>query len=413
MFYIHKKINLLFFIKNNMIETTTNFTEQIKQDKRERIKNLPNLGKSERDMEEFLSFFEQSWINISTIREYLNKELLKWKTWLEWRNIFIEQFVTQLSFNEWKEKIIQDILEKWPFATPKDLSQAIADYIKSKMSYDWMEALFQITKIIDKLKITTNISNTRDFSEKKLNSLFLVLKRNWIELNNEVKNRVINANNNGNLKNEIIKVLTDFFDKNNWVKLTKYHLKKFKLILEDYKKENDITKLPTSIQKYLMDIEGYIKKNDIEWLSNYIFTNFKNDNFFRTVLHLFVLTKNYHKWMGYGNKREIYSLLEEVQTWVCRHYSIIMREVYNEIVKNWEWIKFSWESTMLYVLNDKNKHAYNLLAFDWANWNIEKQYIDITSYIIWWKLFKKTENVSNKQWEVWAKIEELERRISV
>lgn len=106
------------------------------------------------------------------------------------------------------------------------------------------------------------------------------------------------------------------------------------------------------------------------------------------------------------NTTEINDMLDNVRTWVCRHYSVMMREIYNEVINNWEWINFSWESEMMYVLNYKTKHAYNILMFDDENWDVNKQYLDVTSFILWKELFKSQDEISNIEWETWVKVDD-------
>lgn len=382
-----------------MTEVNNTFSESINEEKMDRIYNLPNPTKSNRDMNTFLDFFEKKWVNISTIRKFLDKELT-WTVIAKDKENIIEWLVTQLSLNDWKEIIISSILEKWPFNDPKDLIKTIAEYIKNKMHYDWVTALFSIRDL--EQSITWKYIFGDKIPDDNLAKLISGFRKRWINLDEKTENEMKKSNENWNLSNELYLLLIDYIWNEDYIWFNQYHLNLFWEIINDLKTKVSIQDLPWDFQLHINEIISFIELNDIKWFTDYFYSQFRENVWFRNFLVWLYQDGKYHQLLTIWNNSEVINMLEEVKTWVCRHYSVIMREIYNEIVKNKEWINFSWESTMLYVLNYERRHAYNILAYEWLNWNIEKKYLDITSFIGWGALFKKVEEIKNIKWEVWA-----------
>ena len=307
--------------------------------------------------------------------------------------------VTLLSLNEWKEQIISDIMEKWPFSSPRDLVIAIAEYIKSKMSYDAITPLFQAKRI----QMLLNKKYTLKVPDNIINNIIVLLEWEWIDLNKKMKRKLRDANQRWEFSEELISLLVDHFRTKDKIWFDFYHLKIFKQILEEFKNKIDINDLPKNFQEYIKDISKFISDNDVIWLENYFYSQFwENKNFSNFIMMLF-REMWYNDLMSIWNITSIQDMFNNVRIWVCRHYSIMMREIYNEILRKWEWINFSWESEILYVLNYQTSHAYNILIMDNQNWEPEKQYLDITSFIIWWwDLFKWKNDIKKIKWEMWV-----------
>ena len=379
-----------------MVETS-NFRERVDSEKMSRIGNLPTFSPDyKRDEEGFLNFFANNGINIDSLRLFLDTELENEQFPRERRKVIIEWMITLLSLNEWKEEIVSKVLERWPFDNPRELAQSIAEYIKNKMSYDAITALFSINEVGRSL----NTTYLWKIPEEVIENIFTTLESQWISIDDSVKEKLRLANESDNFIQEFISLLLNYYNQNDKIWFNEYHLELFRNILSNLKTRIDISELPENIQKYIGDILAFIDSNDTSGLENYFFTQSSNDNDFSNFIFGWLLREMwYGDLISLWNNTEIADMLQNVRTWVCRHYSIMMREIYNEIISRWEWINFSWESEMLYVLNHSTMHAYNILMIDWEE---QGQYLDVTSFITWRSLLKKPSEIKNIKWEVWA-----------
>jgi hypothetical protein len=318
-----------------------------------------------------------------------NKEALK----------VTDSCVTLLSLNEWKQEIIAEILKKWPFNSPEKLVEAIAEYMKAKLKYNWLIMLDLIDisygDYIDKAVWDGKLT------QERLNIIFKIIKALWIKDKN-IKNEIIIANKQSNkqkIKDILYKAFFDYFwDK---IDLTQYHLDLFKNVISEHKDENGEIQAPY-LEPFISDIDDICKKNDLKALNKYIKDNYKNSEFRKFLLN-FMTFHNELRLQNDTRLREVNQILNEVKVWVCRHFSVIMKEIYNEIVKNWDQVKFSQESTMIYVSNDSEQHAYNLLIYEDKDKIDKKVYIDMTSFINWWPLFIDTPPQKEQDWEIWVR----------
>lgn len=354
------------------------FSNLIALEKFNRIDNLPDFTNGKRDIEWFISFFQSQWIDIQSIRSFIRSE----SDWLiSNSDKLIESTITLLSLDEWKDTIVSAILERWPFSNPKDLVHEIALYIKSRLSYDKLTALLDLLK--NKLwKVSDKVLN-------EIVSNFQLDAKGALDLKN--------ANDNWTLDNAILKIRLEQLDSNTNIWFNYYSLSLFRELIDRLNRSKE--KLPENFKGYFKDISSFIDSNDPNWLEEYFSSQLLDDIWFKNfLLALCVESDLTNLWYN----TDINHMLENVGIWVCRHYSIMMREIYNEVIRNWEWIDFSWESTMIYVSESSSMHAYNLLVYD-EDWVIKKQYLDITQFIIWWKLFKKPSDIINIDWELWVK----------
>lgn len=378
------------------------FDNRVEAERQSRIGRLAdtNLNKFNKlKPSEITSFFKENKVSMESVRRFLNEKFWNGSPSNKEALKVTDSCVTLLSLNEWKQEIIAEILKKWPFNSPEKLVEAIAEYMKAKLKYNWLIMLDLIDisygDYIDKAVWDGKLT------QERLNIIFKIIKALWIKDKN-IKNEIIIANKQSNkqkIKDILYKAFFDYFwDK---IDLTQYHLDLFKNVISEHKDENGEIQAPY-LEPFISDIDDICKKNDLKALNKYIKDNYKNSEFRKFLLN-FMTFHNELRLQNDTRLREVNQILNEVKVWVCRHFSVIMKEIYNEIVKNWDQVKFSQESTMIYVSNDSEQHAYNLLIYEDKDKIDKKVYIDMTSFINWWPLFIDTPPQKEQDWEIWVR----------
>lgn len=147
------------------LKTDMWFDEYIKISKNSRINHLGELlYSSKSSLIKIMEFFQKKEINLDTCREFLRvKSQLNTKI----TDRIIEWLFTNLSLEKNKEQILNEVLKKWPFETPKGLAFAISEYIKENMTYDWITLLNQITKELNNITKVEKIQIIKKTGGKK------------------------------------------------------------------------------------------------------------------------------------------------------------------------------------------------------------------------------------------------------
>jgi hypothetical protein len=194
-----------------------------------------------------------------------------------------------------------------------------------------------------------------------------------------------------------------------WTKFTDLHLRSFWEVLK--KLEDDKTmgwagyiKLESgphlSVHKYVKELKVFIDKGDLEWFSNYMFNKISTDRNFITFINDIAI--KYPELIRLWSPQNMTDVLNN-WTWVCRHYAVIMRNLFNGIMsKWWKKVKFSKESHMYFVENKWMSHAYSVVTYPVDNGQTRELYVDVTDYVAsWWKgeiFFPKNYFSGSEKW---------------
>lgn len=393
----------------------SNFSSRVEEAKMERIWNLKDVFNKGRDYwvkemstDDIMEFFQKKWVNPDSLRNFLDKHVPEINSPAFNKTSIIEWLITGLSLNEWKQEIISEILKQWPFKDPEDLAFVIAKYIQSKMPYDGISALRQFH---DALSGSSGVDNygQMSFSEKSPDDIINVLRQAWIRLPDETIEKLKKSND---IKTDAQRLLVEWIQQKNVV-INEVHMKHFRELFQKLREKgiDNLFKDPA-----VMELEKIINNNDVKWFSDYIFQNFQDNNqeFMMLFSWLWGEALEYVPNIEMlWNQTEIKAMLKEVKTGVCRHYSIIMRELFNEIVRNGEGIEFDWKNTeMVYVLNQWQAHAYNVLLTEWKNWELQKSYLDVTRFIMGDNLFSDQKIPESRKYEeVWASAQKIDHNL--
>lgn len=349
------------------------FQNIINTEKIKRVTNLSLYVSSEWNTSDtgnnIYKHFKDKKVDSDSIEEYLKS---KWLT----KNI-ADNF-PNIKLDKWKEKIISDIENMWPFKNPEDLAKKIGQYIKNNMKYDaiiWLNFIWEKSD----LNITKDdIPFLEDTWKKKIYKL-----------------------PNLNSKKKKFEYLEKFYlNWLDWIWMNEYQINLIKDRIEhiDTKKLNEIEK------KYLIQLRQELNKSPTELLV-FLENKFKNDikDQFKSFFNK-IIAPIHDEMTNFWYSVQVQDYLEKYKLWVCRHFSVIQKEIYNEISK-----KHFVESTMIYIRTEQ--HAYNLLAYEKWNETIYK-YLDITRFIWWAELFFK-QWINEKRWgEIWAKNKSLDDNLS-
>lgn len=383
------------------------FSSRVNEEKMNRIGNLQDVirlvddERPEVSQSDIVEFFEVNGINPSTIRDFLQKHI---SLDSQYKEVIVEWMITHLSLNEWKQEIIQEIIKRWPFKNPKELSHAIAEYIQSKMPYDGIAALQQIVHV---LKNSGTWIENEVLLENSSGAENIIAYLRWLGIHLS-DNTIENLKNSTDLQQDAKDLLIQWIRQKNIV-INEHHMKLFS---DAFQKVRE--KFGNLENSSLLEFEKIIHNNDVQWFSDYIFReSARNDSdMFKILVGEFVMLNP--SILTLWNQKEVYTMLSEVKTGVCRHYAMIMREIYNEMMRSGEGILFNKKETeMIYVLNQKRQHAYNVLLSEDMNGELKKDYLDVTRFIMWKHLFSEEKNAeSRNQEEIWASVHMDENRIT-
>ncbi len=249
--------------------------------------------------------------------------------------------------------------------TPEALAQIIADYIKLNMKYDVITLIGKLGDIERSIKF-------------ECESLTTTLKEIWVsvppdklkmylagEINKkEFLSQTLTWQSYIWLSNEQMGQLTTLREKNG---------EKFKQV----SKGDD--------RKVVDQLESAIKHQDKQAVINVL-----RSNPFLTESLIYIQVEGKDKrTLNLNGEFSMYQLLKEIKVWVCRHYSIIAKELFEQCASSIAWEK---DSELVYVLNTQYSHAYNVLMKEESDWSISKKYLDITNYVQGQKL-RTDENV--------------------
>lgn len=395
------------------------FSQKVEQEKQSRILNIKNwLQEEERPLKltdyQIKEFFAQRWVNHQSISEFL--KLHYDANWVE--NV-IESKFPKLDFINWKEEIISDILAKWPFENPQDLVWAISNYIKENVTYNPITGFHYLRTTINKffldaienksyyewvLEKTTDLkkkqqlykklSTPKILPEKNLDHIMECFSGYKKSLPDNFRQLMFEANWTWKLREFLYKHLTMPFIDNDWIKFSEVHIKWIRDILTQM--ETD----PSYDQNTLLWLKKILDKNKPQELLSYCIKEYSNSDKFRTIFREI----HFKWWDNWNYSNDVYWFLKDVKSWVCRHFPSAAKEIFNEIVKRWEWVEFSKDAELLYVAIPW--HSYNVLLYMDENW-LQKKYLDLTSHILWWKLFfenkwKNPEIWAENNWETLA-----------
>lgn len=246
------------------------------------------------------------------------------------------QFTNIDSMGEWYDEILWEIENMWPFFSPEDLITAISKCIKKHMSYDTFVALNQV------LWTSTDISQVLDDPEASF---------------------------------------------------TNYHISVIESVFWCFREEGSFieAELPDD---YRIMIESLLSLDTPQQLTQYVRQMSKDERIlFKEMISIISMElRNTKVW----NSDSVTDVLKERKVWVCRHFSVIAKKIYNDIVSNSNSIKFDWESEVIYVVNAKLSHAYNVLMHEWKDGSMRKVYFDITHFLSNWSLFPTIEDLKGR-----------------
>ncbi len=271
--------------------------------------------------------------------------------------------------------------------TPQKLVEIIASYIKSHMQYDAMT-----------ITIDTKMSSLFSF-DNEIDDVIASLEDQGYCLPPERIQKLRSG------KINVEQFILDTYIDQKYVNISDHQMQSMIPLLEKYmlpfqnrtskekhveikKPQSKFVKDPKSFQgdsseNIHLQNEVYIRMNE---LYNIICAGDKK-GFINKVKHanflvLLLLSKELD---GTGINKELtllgqyslYQMLHEIKIGVCRHYSLIAKQLYQKCAPHLGLP----ESDLLFVCNDKHQHAYNVLLTPNSWWGIEKRYLDITSYI--------------------------------
>ena len=355
------------------VDANKNFLDFVNHQRFKRVHNIWWLTGAEIDNDTIREYFHEKGINLWAMRDFLRKNIPESISELVWEEIFIEWKFTNIEKGEWFDEIILQIEAQWSFESPQELVYAISDYIKDNMSYDAFLSLFLMFHvwrwIQDKDDLRVSLSHMQIWMSEDSDRIADTLLDEWWNLQYLFYQLAIK----------------DIFDNPNHT-LTEYHLGILAEVLLPFRWEwiNAISDEFHGIVWYLLQL---IDSRDIAWLKSYFQDGFWEDPnkvaFIRSLLFESGITM-LQSWAT----QTVAERLKHERVWVCRHFSVIAKHIYNEMVEKWsDSIKFRGESEVLYVLNNDIQHAYNIVMYEDQHWVIHKQYFDITLYIMNRKLF--------------------------
>jgi len=369
----------------------TPFQENIQKEKQLRINQLWNyFGFPEENVwnhentkllreKRIKEYFAKEWIDFEKVKKYLIRE------WVDKNSI--SRKISLLNFDKWKNILVDEILNWENLKSPIDLAQRIADYIKKNIDYDYMSALSQLRPLIRPIK-DFKIQNNSEKLWKFLNSLKEIKAINW-DLESKLLDPQLDE------KNVPKTVIENFLNENDGFDISNHEID---LRINGY---DEVLKLSNNkmVEKERENIIEFrqqliLWKTDKLWLKKYISENYdKISSIVGSEIERYYVKL-------YSTETEIYDMIKDYRIWVCRDFSMIAKELYQECynkirVTNPEFP----ESEMIFVWN-KN-HAYNRILREDKSWNIQWRYLDLTEYITQrdWNLFNdKDPNLAN--WEL-------------
>lgn len=322
------------------------FASEVEKLKWWHLDNIRTLVGNSMTDKQLGQFFLENWgITPQSLRKLLANEIARTnksndaaKIWL-----IVEKFIPDT------EKI--DIPKLWvqlaesidPNSNPTQVAEAIAKYIQSQMQYDAMTAIITVLPKFDLQK--QDITMPKD--EGKL--LRSIRENPNIQINEHSRQEWINKlqERSKTVKDPEQRWIIEWIINALW-KRDGNEVTRITKILAQVKNPFVLFEIGVFLSKTAISIPDNMSSNEVTGLKN----------------------------------------------WVCRHYSLIAKNLYEEIKKNFPWNTELQDSELLYVLNPWMQHAYNLLVYKNPFWKIEKRYIDITDLIIKNELYPK-----NRKWE--------------
>ncbi|EKE27323.1 MAG: hypothetical protein ACD_3C00224G0001 [uncultured bacterium (gcode 4)] len=359
----------------------------------EKQKRVWNINDVLRDKSpQMIEYFKAHDINLKNLEPFLLEALKIPKQQVEW-------VLPLIKFEKGAEEIIEEVEKYWPFKSPDELVKAIAQVIKSKLNYDMITSLdlafnsVSVTEsIINNPKIVQNISQeikkVSHWKNEELKKDFLdnfvsndtgksinIMSYLWKDFNidnliawefKEIKKLFI-AQNEIQLDNL----------NNSSISISEFQIKFFSEQLDLIREESN-----KKYEKWINPMKDLIVKWDIKWLERFIKDNVKDSNF-RDFFNNHMLSREKIEDIQtyFVNNPEIDDIFKNLRVWVCRHYSMIAKKIFEKMVKK-HFSSLPETPELLYVSNNKILHAYNLLIWDDKNWTTHKQYFDITRYIM-------------------------------
>lgn len=324
------------------------FHAKIDAEKHARVGNLSRdkggfFGGRDFDEGTVRKFFEDKKVNPETIADFFRANDKGWD--------YLEGMFPQLEFENNSEKIMSEIRESAPngFTSPDHLMVTIAQYIKSKMSYDLLTVLFE--------------------------------KPGEEDYTNMIRRTMSNPNAKFGMSNHE-KEQFDYF------------------VINSQMNMHSTVRLNSREQEMIADLSTYGR--DINWLKQ---KTMSDPSFWKLLRKL--------KWNGrtlydsgqYGIlranekvSRDVYAMLNTVRVGVCRDFAMMTKKIYEKMSKD----TFP-DSEAIYVSNFAQKHAYILLAYE-KDEKTEKRYFDPTTFITGWSLsVLQNDTYGNEKDEVWAR----------
>lgn len=331
------------------------FSQYIASEKLKRIGNLDtiwwdwDIDLNSFSQEQVEGFFLEHGVNNETIKRFLLSVDDDYNFLLEW------QFTNIDGKGEGYDDILRNILDKGPFNTPQALIVAISEYMRDHMSYDTFVALPQLQA-----------------SDGAIGEFSLIL--NHPE-----------------------------------TKLTYYHFDILEQVFGACRW--NIQELPEEYQQMMADVFSFMDTRDISGFTNYLLWLWKEDKelFLELLEWISIELRNSIIW----NSETVSNILKEKKVWVCRHFSLIAKMIFNDIVKQWDRIEFTWNAEVLYVLNSPQNHVYNILIYEWDDWEVHQIYFDITTFFSHWKLFswEESHGIYSPETEVFVENTKLSQKI--
>lgn len=330
-----------------------NFADYIQKEKQNRVKHI-KTPEIKTWVEIFSSdakaYFQNKDINAQTINQYI-------KTIGVSTNVRVPEYL----FWKDKAKIIKEIESKWPFISPENLVQTIADFIKSNLKYDWISFLTQIDRIRDETSSYKSLSAS-EIVQKEYDKKLYVSEWQRKALKKHAAKRIEELHQE---KNKISWVVDA-----NIIKA----INAYTLILNTTSKNK-----PEQLDSNWI--------NTLTWALNFLWS--ENGDWYLQKVNDVILWNIY----------EISDQLNEMKVWVCRHFAMIAKILYQTIApKNEFWKK----SELLYALWSEKTHARNQLIRQDDSWFFHQKTYDITRYIWWWLLEWKPEIKNDESKEVWV-----------
>lgn len=375
------------------------FSAHVRREKSDRISNLSNVPILNTDNLDIDSYFKNMDIDLETLEAFMRNYMKDNQRKRIWEDLIIEWQLTQIEKWSWFQEVIALIEEKGPFHQPEELVQVISDLVKDNMSYD----------IFLSLSLIFRMSNYIDNKEDLHNAV----QNMWIELTSQQMDDL------DNLKEEWWDLHSFFYEvtlqnafDNEAHRLTWYHLTVLKNILWAI----DLDDLSQNYRNAVQDLHAVVDKNNIELLNNYFKDKLINNPDTREMLK-WLLVELWSQMITSWTTKKISDRLLTEKIWVCRHFSVIAKHIFNEMLSSWNpAIQFDDEAEVIYVLNSNKWHAYNLLMYEWKDWEIHNMYFDITNYIMGGELFMDPKERNSftktlKDNEIFVKNQEITNKV--